>query len=301
MSEQRILLLSVFASTFFAVFGLVLGIISGSGMILFDAVYSAMNIGLTVLSMYIIKVVEAGQSPRFPYGKSLFETLFILFQSLALLGMCIYTLTQASIDLLGDGRYVTPEQGLFYAVICTLGCFFMAGFIKHLNRHRQSMLINLESKLWLGDAYLSTGVLAGFAVSYGLQETPWSHWIAYADPAMMAIASAAFILIPVKLAVRALKELLLHSVDKDDYQKIEYTLQTHLKSIPVHINMEDCSLKVVKTGREVSVDVCLLIEENTQLSIEHQDNLRLALKNVAKTIAEYQSITVSLTQEKQWL
>ncbi|MCH2158005.1 MAG: hypothetical protein MK096_04435 [Oleiphilaceae bacterium] len=51
MSEQRILLLSVFASTFFAVFGLVLGIISGSGMILFDSVYSAMNIGLTVLSM----------------------------------------------------------------------------------------------------------------------------------------------------------------------------------------------------------------------------------------------------------
>ncbi|KZY65352.1 MULTISPECIES: cation transporter [unclassified Oleiphilus] len=81
MSEQRLLLLSVFASTFFAVFGLVLGIVSGSGMILFDAVYSAMNIGLTVLSMHIIKVVEAGQSPRFPYGKSLFETLFILLNN----------------------------------------------------------------------------------------------------------------------------------------------------------------------------------------------------------------------------
>ncbi|NRA41074.1 MAG: cation transporter [Pseudomonadales bacterium] len=299
MTESRILVVSALASAAFALYGLVLGIISHSGMILFDAVYSTITIVLTLLSIYIIKLAEAKQSARFPYGKALFEPMFVFFQSLALIGMCVFTASAAITDLLSGGRYVAPSLGLIYASICSLGCFSMAWLIKRCNRNLQSLLISLEGKLWLGDAYLSTAVLLGFALSFLLQLSAWPQWVVYADPIMVLIASAAFIMIPTRLAYRSIKEVLLHRADPDTVDSIRQALLQSLQG--QHIEVDDYRLKVVRTGRELSVEANLLIAQGRYFDAATADRIRADLLTTAKQHAAQQFINVSATAERQWL
>jgi predicted Co/Zn/Cd cation transporter (cation efflux family) len=100
MEERKVLLVSIWATLFFAVLGVVFGVLSESSIIIFDGVYSLVSLGLSLLSLLVLKQLESGaKDHRFPFGKAHFEPLLIIFKSIALIGMCLYSSMNALVIL----------------------------------------------------------------------------------------------------------------------------------------------------------------------------------------------------------
>ena len=77
--ERFVLRFSVFASLFFAIAGILVGLWLSSSFILFDGVYSFLSVIMSWISLRA-GVFMLTADKRFPFGKSTIEPFIILFQ-----------------------------------------------------------------------------------------------------------------------------------------------------------------------------------------------------------------------------
>lgn len=66
--EQRILKFSIGVTIAVSAVGFIGGLLVGSQAILFDGVYSLVDVALTLVSLSVLRLVAREQSPRFQYG-----------------------------------------------------------------------------------------------------------------------------------------------------------------------------------------------------------------------------------------
>ena len=89
--ESQLLSLSVLASLLFTVSGIVVGLLTGSSVVLFDGLYSGISLLLSYLSLIAAKNVNADDSVSFPYGKSAIEPFLVGVKYLTLIVLCVYS------------------------------------------------------------------------------------------------------------------------------------------------------------------------------------------------------------------
>src|SRR3954469_4829741 len=156
--DQRLLLLSVWASAAFAVLSSVWGVLSGSSMIVFDGLYSFASIGLSLLAVLALRTSRRGADERYPWGREAWEPLVVVVKAVALGALCVYAVVGAVGDLLAGGREVATGWALAYAVVAIVGGVVVTVVLR---RGGRSDLVRAEAAEWLGDTLLSVGVLVG--------------------------------------------------------------------------------------------------------------------------------------------
>lgn len=67
-AEQRLLRLSIVFIALIIVAGLVVGIAAGSRAILFDGVYSTVDVAMTTIGLGVSRLIAREWSPRFQFG-----------------------------------------------------------------------------------------------------------------------------------------------------------------------------------------------------------------------------------------
>lgn len=288
---------SILATAFFAVLGVVFGVISESSIIIFDGVYSLISVGLSALSLLVLKHVESEEDDhRFPFGKAHFEPLLIVFKSLALIGMCLFSATNAVSDLMSGGREVSPGPAIIYAIITTLGCIIITLYIQRKNVQCASNLLSAEKNQWLGDSLLSLGVLVGFTSAYALVESDF-HWLVpYMDPAMVIIASGLFILLPLRSFVDSAKEMIFYQVDEERLGPIQGVAESIAREYGV-----EHRLRMISIGRELSIEVNFLLEPHQTLTVSEMDRVRRLIAEGADAMNKKHWVNVSFTSSKLWL
>ncbi|MBF9018850.1 MULTISPECIES: cation diffusion facilitator family transporter [unclassified Oceanispirochaeta] len=296
MTEKKILYISLAATLFFALFGTTWGLYTNSGMIIFDGIYSFISLGLTSLSLVVLKEIHNHKDDEhFPFGKAHFEPLLIIFKSVMLMGMCLISSVNALSDILEGGRLVDPGLALIYAVINTLGCIAVAIKIRTVNRNINSGLLDAEYNQWLGDTLLSLGVLLGFGISYISLGTGYSWISPYADPALVLLMSGIFIAFPIKSFISAFREFLYIEAD-DEHRK---PIQSEAERIACELQAE-YKLRMVVVGREISIELNFLVKDKI-LKVRKMDEIRRRLEKAALTIREQHWINVNFTELKEWL
>src|SRR5215510_11661473 len=93
-TEQGTLKFSIALTVFLGVLGVASGIVSGSQAIIFDGMYSFVDVVPTVVSLLVVKLIARGSSHRFQYGYWHLEPLVAVLRDSILTIACIY----ASID-----------------------------------------------------------------------------------------------------------------------------------------------------------------------------------------------------------
>lgn len=299
MTERVILLVSIVVTTLFACLGVIWGVLTDSSMIIFDGIYSFISLGLSFLSLAVLKQIQdkdAAEDARYPFGKAHFEPLLIVFKSLTLIGMCTFSAINSFSELLAGGRSVLPGPAVVYALISTLSCAAVMVLIQRKNKRMASNLLAAEQQQWLGDLLLSFGVLVGFSAAYVLQDSRYSWVVPYADPGMVVIASAIFILLPLKSFIGAAKEMFFYRVDQTVIEPIE-------KEAACIANQYDAKYKfrMVSIGRELNIEVNFLIEENRLLSIVEMDDIRRRIASEVSKMKKQHWININFTHEPLWL
>lgn len=295
MSEVHALKVSILAALSFAIIGVIWGMMADSGMIMFDGVYSLFSVGLSGLSLIVLKLVRAQKEDiKFPFGKAHFEPLLIVFKSLTLVGMCTYSAFDAFGSILSGGREVSPGPASLYALVSTLGCIALTLFIRRANRE-DSALLNAEKDQWLGDALLSLGVLIGFVVAIFLQGGEHDWLVAYVDPGMVIIASSFFLLFPLTSFAKAAKELMYFRMSDSAIAPIRQEVELIAKELGA-----EYKLRTVLVGMELTIESNFLVKEGS-FDVLLMDNIRQRIAYVAESINKKHWVNVNITRQACWM
>lgn len=251
LNEKRILTFSALLASGFAVSGLVLGLIMGSLVIVFDGVYSLVSLLLTLLSLAASRYISRPSQGEFQFGKAIIEPIVIAIKGLVILTIVGYSLYSAVSSVLTGGSEVNASIAALFGIVNVVGCGYGWWYIANKSKRFTSGLIHAETKQWQMDTLLSVAVTLGFVVAFLLTLTPYAHLNVYADPIMMILVSFYFIKVPFDMLKQAMKELLLMTPSDDIHHAVDVEVNKIDQQFSQHIELAG----VAKVGQELWVNI----------------------------------------------
>lgn len=278
-NENRILTFSALLASGFAVGGMVLGLLVGSIVIVFDGVYSLVSLLLTLLSLAASYYISKPSKSIFPFGKAVLEPIVIAIKAAVILVVVAFSLFSAVTALMTGGREVDASIATIFGVVNVVGCGYAWWFMAKKSRRFSSGLIEAEKKQWQMDTLLSVAVTLGFIAAWLVSLTPYAHYAVYADPMMMVLMGFYFLKVPFDMLVGALRELLMMTPSKElcqsvgkDVLEIEKVTEHHLKLAGV-----------TKVGQELRVNVDVHVDDDTL----ELDTLEHTRKQLTKRLSKH--------------
>ncbi len=208
-NENRILTISALLASGFAAGGMVLGLLVGSIVIVFDGVYSLVSLLLTLLSLAASSYISKPSKSVFPFGKAVLEPIVIAIKAAVILVVVCFSLYSAISALMTGGREVDTSIATIFGLVNVIGCGYAWWFMAKKSRRFSSGLIDAEKKQWQMDTLLSVAVTVGFIAAWLVSLTPFAHYAVYADPMMMLLMGFYFLKVPFDMLCGALRELLM--------------------------------------------------------------------------------------------
>lgn len=278
-NENRILTFSALLASGFAVGGMVLGLLVGSIVIVFDGVYSLVSLLLTLLSLAASYYISKPSKSIFPFGKAVLEPIVIAIKAAVILVVVAFSLFSAVKALMTGGREVDASIATIFGVVNVIGCGYAWWFMAKKSRRFSSGLIEAEKKQWQMDTLLSVAVTLGFIAAWLVSLTPYAHYAVYADPMMMVLMGFYFLKVPFDMLVGALRELLMMTPSKElcqsvgkDVLEIEKVTEHQLKLAGV-----------TKVGQELRVNVDVHVDDDTL----ELDTLEHTRKQLTKRLSKH--------------
>jgi cation diffusion facilitator family transporter len=294
--DQRLLMVSIWASAGFAVLSSVWGILSGSSMIVFDGVYSFVSIGLSVLAVLTLRFSRRGADERFPWGRDAAEPLVVVIKAATLGALCAYAAIGGIVDIVNGGREVAVGSAVAYAAVATLGGLAVGLVLRRATRDG-SDLVRAESAEWLGDTLLSFGVLIGFLVAYVLVAAGRADVAAYVDPVMVTVVSLAFLWVPVKLIISSLREILSMAPDAEVLER----LRACVAAVEERYAFSESFLRASKVGGRMDIEIDFVVGAESPIrTIAESDTVREDLYEQLAPLGYERSAVVTFTADPRW-
>lgn len=284
-NENRVLTISALLASGFAGGGLVVGMLVGSLVIVFDGVYSLVSLLLTLLSLMASRYIRKPSDSQFPLGRAVFEPAVIAIKASVILLVVSYSLYSAVVALFTGGREVDASIATLFGAINVVGCGFAWWFIAQKSKRYSSGLIEAETKQWQMDTLLSVVVTVGFLVAFLVTMSPYAEYAVYVDPIMMLLMSFYFIKVPYDMLKSAMRELLMMSASKEICNTVDEGVMAAGEESDQEIELTS----VTKVGHELWVNVDIRPEENEMIAIEDIESTRRSLhKRLSKLPFELQ-------------
>jgi len=297
ISEQSALKLSILVTALTGVAGIVGGLAIGSRAILFEGMYSFIDVMLTFGSLAVSKLLMQGPTRRFQFGYWRLEPLVGVVQSALLATTCIYAAFNAIQGLMSGGHTISFGFGMIWASALSLTGFAMAAFVSRLARAHNSILLAVDARSWLISGCLSFALLLAFAIALGLERSPYGHWVPYVDPAVLLCMSLAVLPVPLKTLFSAARDVLDAAPD---------TLDARVRSVMDAMVKEkgflSYSSHVAQVGRGRFVEIHILVPADLRIeSVQAVDSLRREIAGRLEASWPQTWLTVDLTADPEWM
>jgi cation diffusion facilitator family transporter len=295
-AEQRTLELSIALTVFLGVLGVASGLVTNSQAIIFDGMYSFVDVVPTVVSLLVVKLIARGTSHRFQYGFWHLEPLVAVLRDAILAVACIYASIDAIKALTSGGHEVEYGRAALWAgILCVIG-FAMTLFLRRRAKALQSPMLDVDARSWVVSTFLSLGLLIGFAFAAALAGTPWQAWIPYLDA--IALLSMALIMLPMPLIGlwRSMSDVLQVAPNELD-ARVHSVMDGVLKE---HQFLEYSSY-IAKAGRGRFVEIHVLVTPETRIDIATADAIRSDVSQRLNAGAPTFWLTIDFTADRRWL
>ncbi|MCG9576575.1 cation diffusion facilitator family transporter [Vibrio tubiashii] len=289
LNEKRILSFSALLASGFAGAGLVLGLLVGSLVIVFDGVYSLVSLLLTLLSLAVSRFIERPSKRQFPFGKAVLEPVVIAVKGSVILAIVSVSLYSAVTSMFTGGREVDAGIATLFGVVNVLGCGYAWWYIANKSKRFSSGLIEAESKQWQMDTLLSVAVTLGFVTAWFVSISPFAKYAVYADPMMMILMSFYFIKVPFDMLMGALRELLMMKPDEAICNAVDKEVSALDKQVSQQLKVA----AVTKVGRELRVNLDVH-SKGQQVEVAELDKTRRVLKDKLSKLSLDLNLTMNI-------
>ncbi len=295
-SEQSTLKFSIALTVFLGVLGVASGLVTNSQAIIFDGMYSFVDVVPTVVSLLVVKLIARGTSHRFQYGFWHLEPLVAVLRDAILAVACIYAAIDAIKALTSGGHEVEYGRAALWAgILCVIG-FSMTLFLRRRAKALQSPMLEVDARSWVVSTFLSLGLLIGFAIAAALAGTAWQSWIPYLDA--IALLSMALIMLPMPLIGlwRSMSDVLQVAPNELD-ARVHAVMDGVVKE---HQFLEYSSY-IAKAGRGRFVEIHVLVTPETRIEIATADAIRADVSKRLNAGAPTFWLTIDFTADRRWL
>lgn len=289
LNEKRVLTFSALLASGFAGAGLVLGLLVGSLVIVFDGVYSLVSLLLTLLSLAVSRFIERPSKRQFPFGKAVLEPVVIAVKGSVILAIVSVSLYSAVTAMFTGGREVDASIATLFGVVNVLGCGYAWWHIANKSKRFSSGLIEAESKQWQMDTLLSVAVTLGFVAAWLVSISPFALYAVYADPMMMILMSFYFIKVPLDMLLGAVRELLMMKPDEAICNAVDKEVSALDKQVSQQLKVA----AVTKVGRELRVNLDVH-SKGKQVEVAELDKTRRVLKDKLSKLSLDLNLTMNI-------
>ena len=294
--EQRVLQRSIAATVLVAAIGFFGGLLARSQAILFDGVYSLVDVALTLVALAVLRLMASERSPRFQYGFWHLEPMVEALGGAILSLACIYALANAVIGFSDGGHEPRLGPGLAWAALLAAVDLVMAVWIGRHARRLQSGLLALDARAWLLTGLMSLAVVLSFLIALALRGGAHAHWIPYIDPLVLAGISLAALPVPLRAAWKAAREVL--QVAPDD---LDRKVREVMRQFVAEHGFEGFTSHVAKIGRMQFIEIHVLTRPDARLgSIGDVDRLRDTIANRLDARSGRFWLTIDFTSDPAW-
>ena len=125
VTEQRVLKRSVLLAAVLGSFAVVLGLLSGSMAIVFDGLFSVVDVAMGLLTLWVARLVMRPENRTFQYGYWHIEPMTLALYGGMLMVLCVYGFIDAVGSFLAGGQEVELGWAIGYSLAMTAACFGM--------------------------------------------------------------------------------------------------------------------------------------------------------------------------------
>ena len=288
--ERSALSLSIASGFVLAALGIVIGISTGSQIVLFDGFYTFLGIGLSWMARRVSLLVASGPSTRYPFGREALTPLIIGLEGVALLATCIYAAFNSVLTITHGGIRPPSGWGVAYALVAMAIPGAIWWYLRRVARH--SELVAAEATQWLAGGLLGSGMLVGFLFAHLIATTSWSRVAHYVDPSLVIIASLLFLIPPIRMIRTTFFELVEGSPDMD----LQGPARDAVNEIGVQFGLGEQHLRMTKIGRKFYVEIEFEVEP--EWNVRQSDQVRRALARRLEALPHDLWLTVEFTADR---
>jgi cation diffusion facilitator family transporter len=295
-TEQATLKFSIALTVLLGVVGVASGLATGSQAIIFDGMYSFVDVVPTIVSLIVVKLIAHGTSHRFQYGYWHLEPLVAVLRDSILIVACIYAVVDAINGLASGGSDVEYGIAALWAGALSVIGIAMTLYLARQARRLQSPMLKIDSRSWLVSACLSLALLIGFGFALGLHGTRFERWIPYLDTTALLIIALAMLPVPLIGLWRSLSDVL--QVAPDDLVSQVHSV---MESIVRERTFVDYSSYVAKVGRARFVEIHVLVAPDSRIDTAAADSIRRDIATRLNAVFPNFWLTVDFTADRAWL
>ncbi|MCC5891859.1 cation transporter [Exiguobacterium sp.] len=294
--ERFVLRVSVFASLFFAIAGILVGLWLSSSFILFDGVYSFLSVIMSWISLRA-GVFMLTADKRFPFGKSTIEPFIILFQYGVLLFVIVNAFLGAIEDIRAGGNDLVLGGALAYLTVSGLITYAIFRYLKSFQLKANSGLVTAEVVQWRLSAILTFSALVGYLIAQILVWLSFDAIAPYIDPLMLMLITLWLVRTPLVEMWTAIKEL----IDMDTETPYSKQIRLTVLQIAHRYEVDKTYVRTTKSGNVLFLEIDLVVPKDYPYdTIADQDRIRQQLSDALAFLPYEKWLTVSFTHDNRW-
>jgi len=295
-TEQGTLRFSIALTVFLGVLGVASGLVTGSQAIIFDGMYSFVDVVPTIMSLLVVKLLAQGTSQRFQYGYWHLEPLVAVLRDSILVVACIYAAVDAVTTLSSGGHEVQYGKAAAWAgILCVIG-LSMTVVLGRRAKLLQSPMLAVDARSWAASALLSFALLAGFAAGAAITRTRFRDWIPYVDSIVLLCMAVLMLPLPLMGLWRSMRDVLQIAPGNLDRR-----VHDVMNDVVKQRGFLEYSSYIAKVGRGTFVEIHVLVPAGSRIDIEAADAIRREVSEKLDAGTPTFWLTIDLTAERRWL
>ena len=297
MKEQTGLRISTAGNLIIGMVGVLIAILSHSQAIMLDGVFNLIYCGTGLFTLKVARLVIRGDDERFPVGYGFFEPLINGIKGLMVLGISVMALIGAIEALFSGGRSIALGYATAYGVFATCACWSLALLTHRSARQTNSPLLRADAENWLVNGAISSPVLLAFVGVFLIQDSPYSFLTPYIDPLLVLTVVLISISVPIRMAWRALMELLNRAPEPEVVENVEQVVNQCLTELPV----TESFIRVLQPGRTRMVSVHVVMPDDYRIAgLGQLDDIRTRVLSALQKLHGSTFVDVIFTADRRW-
>lgn len=294
--EQTLLKRSIAATLSVGAACVCFGLWMGSQAIVFDGIYSLVDMLLTLVVLAVSRLLSNEGSRRFQYGYWHLEPLVVAFNSAMLSLACVYAAVNAITGLIGGGHTLAFGLGAFWAALIGAISLAISAYMRRGAKVLSSELLRLDARGWLIGGSLSIALLIGFTAAALMAGTSLDPFARYVDSAVLLIISLFLLPMPIQTIWHALQEVMM--VAPSD---LDRHVRTIMDALIIEYSFRGYTSYVTKTGRVEVIEIHMVIPMDYHLEgISQLDAIRQQIADRLGGQSTQYWLSIAFTGDLKW-
>lgn len=295
--NNKVLGWSIVFTIVYTIVAVVVGLLTFSQAILFDAVTNLVGLVLTYVSIFTIKFIKKKDSWNYPFGKAVFEPFIVIVQYCIILGLCITNAFTAVQVILSGGHEMNISSGILYGFFGSIYSLVIIYFLRSIAKKNPTAISELEIDQWRFTAIGTLALMFGFTLAIFVARTPLDKYITLVDPILTLCITIFFARTAIIAIGRSVKELL----SAKPSEEITKMIELKVEQVSRQYKFKDQVLRLGKAGGQIIIEIDYIIEQDCLLDcVFMQDKLRTELKSTLTELSYEKWLNVNFSGDIKW-